>query len=333
MSSTAALQSAHSSSRWRELERHIAELCARTTVVGDPTAMARELSALVPDSGFREALVRGGWYRLGGVIDGAGKRIVSDIDQWAEAELAAHGGDFQALAESHAGEDLRSTRLIGKTHYWVATIGRGATEFLQVEIEEFQEVMGPPLFDGDELPSSIEELVDGCSASRPDRGEPIPLGIRFYSLRRVTDVAEFLERMRAQKPEPQAVHRFCEGWDNSSAGATSQFANHWILAVREHLDHHRQPILQAAPVPALNGVPPRFEGAFGVRGLALHQALQQFDRQAGYPMAWFFHMLTTKAVPHAVAAAVVEDMQSGFRYLPERDVDVIKGWLRRPYGF
>ena len=30
-------------------------------------------------------------------------------------------------------------------------------------------------------------------------------------------------------------------------------------------------------------------------------------------MVWFFHMLTTKAVPHAVATAVIEeDVQAGF---------------------
>jgi len=44
-------------------------------------------------------------------------------------------------------------------------------------------------------------------------------------------------------------------------------------------------------------------------------------------------MLTTKAVPHAVAAAVVEDMLSGFGYLPDRDIQVIKNWLYRSYGF
>jgi hypothetical protein len=30
---------------------------------------------------------------------------------------------------------------------------------------------------------------------------------------------------------------------------------------------------------------------------------------------------------------VVEDMQSGFAYLPERDLKVVKDWLYRPFGF
>lgn len=35
----------------------------------------------------------------------------------------------------------------------------------------------------------------------------------------------------------------------------------------------------------------------------------------------------------AVAQAVIEDVQSGFCYLPERDVKVLKDWMHRPYGF
>ena len=91
--------------------------------------------------------------------------------------------------------------------------------------------------------------------------------------------------------------------------------------------------MQATPVAALNGPAPRFAGVYGAKGLALNDALQSFDREVGYPMAWFFHMLTTKSVPQAVAYAVIDDVQDGFHYLPERDVAVIKRWLFRPFGF
>ena len=50
-------------------------------------------------------------------------------------------------------------------------------------------------------------------------------------------------------------------------------------------------------------------------------------------MAWFFHMLTTKRVPHAVASIVADDVQAGFNYLPDRDPAVVKDQLFRPYGF
>lgn len=52
-----------------------------------------------------------------------------------------------------------------------------------------------------------------------------------------------------------------------------------------------------------------------------------------YPMAWFFNMITSRSVPHALASAVIEDAQAGFNYLPDRDAEVVKAWLFRPYGF
>jgi hypothetical protein len=317
-------------SRSRELADAISEACVRIPVAAGPAALAREIALIAPELAFREVLARGGWYRLGGVVDSTGKHVSGDIEQWAATALASHGDDFAALADAYADSDLRATRVTGKTHYWIAATGNGAADFVQVEIEELQEMVCQPLFGGDEVPASIEELVDARSTGA---GKPMPLGIPFYALHRVTDAGEFLARMRAQKPEPQTIHRFIESWERSSAGGAAQFSNHWVLAVREHLDRYRQSILSATPVAAIVGAVPKFEGGFGARGLALAGALQRFDRQVGYPMAWFFHMLTTKAVPHAVAAVVVEDMQGGFAYLPERDVKIVKDWLFKPYGF
>jgi hypothetical protein len=317
-------------SRNRELADAISEACVRIPVSAGPAALGREIALAAPDLAFREVLARGGWYRIGGVVDSAGDRIATNIEQWAAKELALHGDDFHALVDAYAGSDLHATRLTGKTHFWIAETGKGAADFMQVEIEELQEVVCEPLFEGDEGATSIEELID---SRKVGQCKPTPLGIPFYALRRVTDAGEFFARIRAQKPEPQPIHRFMEAWEKSSAGNAAQFSNHWVLAVREHLDRYRQQILSATPVAAIVGSSPKFEGGFGARGLALAGALQRFDRQAGYPMAWFFHMLTTKAVPHAVAAVVVEDMQGGFAYLPDRDVQVIKNWLFRPYGF
>lgn len=318
------------SPQWQSLAPVIGQLCARIAVAAGPAALARELTTVMPHHCFRQVLSRGGWYRLGGVLDADGRRIADDIEYWAETALADHGGDLPALADFCAEQRLQATRLIGKTHYWVAASGPGAADFVQLEIEELQEMICPGMLTTAETPATLEELIDRREAG----AAPLqPTGTPFYSLRRITDAADFLGRMRQQKPEPQPVHRFLDAWSGSSAGATTQFANHWILALREYQDRYRQPILQATPVPALNGAAPRFDGHFGQRGLALSEALQRFDRQAGYPMAWFFHMLTTKTVPHAVAAIVVEDMQNGFAYLPERDLRIVKDWLYRAYGF
>jgi hypothetical protein len=313
-----------------ELNEALAEACVKVPVSQGPAVLARELARISPGHAFRQILSRGGWYRLGGVVDAAGSAVADNLEQWAANELAAYDDDMHAVADAHAGQGLRATRLNGKTHYWVATIGAGAADYLQVEIEEIQEVACHVLFGDGVLPGSIEELVD---PREPAGASQLPLGVPFYTLRRVVHIGDFLERMRAQKPEPQSIHRFVDAWEKCSAGNIVQFSQQWVVAVREHLDRYRQPIYNATPIVAVNGQSPKFESEFGARGLALNDALTRFDRQVGYPMAWFFHMLTTRNVPHAVAFAVVEDVQSGFHYLPERDVQVLKDWLHRPYGF
>ena len=317
--------------RLNDLEHAVVEMCVHVPVSTGAAGLTRELSHLMPLLGFREVLTRGGWYRLGGVVDVTGTHVTDDLGLWAETELAARGDDIHALVDDYAGSALRATRLMGKTHYLVACTGSLARDFLQIEIEELQEVVSHDLFTRDE-PASLEEIVD---PPRDETGNEaaLPLGAPFYALRRITDVAEFLKRMAAQKPEPQVVHRFFDAWEACSAGNATQFSNHWVVAVREYLDRYHQPIFQAMPVAAVNGLPPKFESTYGARGMALYAALQGFDRQAGYPMAWFFHMLTTKAVPHAVANTIIDDVQSGFSYLPERDVKVVRDWLHRPYGF
>jgi hypothetical protein len=318
---------------WSELSRKIGELCVRVPATAGPAVLARELATLAPELAFREVLARGGWYRLGGVVDGGGAHLADDLEQWAAGELAAHADDLDALHDAYAGRGLSATRLSGRTHYFVAACGAEADDFVQLEIEELQELVCHPLFAGEAPPASVEELVDPRSADIACTAAARPLGAPFLALRRLTPVRNFLDRMRAQNPEPQAIHRFVADWENSSAGAATQFSNHWVLALREHLDRYRQARLHATPVAALNGAPPKFAAAFGMQGLALRDALAHYDKAAGYPMAWFFHMLTTRAAPHALATAVIDDLQAGFHYLPDRDAAVIKEWLYRPYGF
>lgn len=320
------------SAQLEQLKLAVAELCLRVPVSAGASGLARELARIAPDLLFRDILTRGGWYRLGGVVDELDQHITDDLVPWVEAELAVRGDDLQLLVEAFAESGLKATRFVGKTHYLVASTGRLAADFIQIEIEELQEVVGHALFVGD-APGSLEELIDPPRKEGAGPSSARPLEAPFYALRRITDVDEFLKRLAAQKPEAQTVNRFFEAWQSSSAGNATLFSNHWVVAVREHLDRYRQTILQATPVAAVNGLPPKFESIYGARGLALHDALQRFDRQAGYPMAWFFHMLTTKTVPHAVANAVVDDVQAGFNYLPERDVKIVKDWLHRPYGF
>lgn len=310
----------------KSLAPAVVETCAQVPVSSGPGALVKALGQALPDWKFRHALSRGGWYRLGGIVDAAGQRITDNLETWVETALDERDGDIALLAEDFAGQKLFATRLVGQTHYLVAAAGDGSDDFLQLEIEDLQEMRAHQLFANE--PGTIEELVD----PRGGNDAPQAIGLPYYAFRRIQHVGAFLRRMLAQKPEPAGIHRMVADWSSSSAAHTSDFCNHWVIATREHLDRYHQPVFRAQPIATLAGEPPEFAAAPGSTGLKLHDALSHFDRGAGYPMAWYFHMLTSKAVPHWVAQTVVEDALAGFAYLPQRDVDVVRGWLHRPYS-
>ena len=113
----------------------------------------------LPGQPCRCALSRGGWYRPGGVVRASAERVADSLEAWAETQLAACGGDLEALFERHGGEVLIATRLSGRTHYFVAPCGPAPADFLQLEIEELHEVLDRRLF-GDEPPTDLQELID-----------------------------------------------------------------------------------------------------------------------------------------------------------------------------
>ncbi len=310
----------------KSLSPAIVETCTTVAVSNGPGALVKALGQALPDWKFRHTLSRGGWYRLGGVVDAQGQRISDNLESWVEAALDERDGDIGQLYDDYAGQTLYATRLVGQTHYLVSAVGDEADNFIQLEIEDLQEMRAHQLFSGEA--SSVEDLIDPRASLPPSQ----PLGLPRYVFRRLQHIGAFLQRMLAQKPEPAAVHRMLEDWSKSSAGAASAFHNHWIIATREHLDRYHQSVFRAQPIATLAGEPPEFEAEPGTSGLKLNQALSHFDHETGYPMAWYFHMLTTKAVPHWVAQSVVEDALSGFAYLPQRDVDVVRSWLHRPYA-
>lgn len=304
----------------------IVETCTKVPVSSGPGALVKALGAALPDWHFRHAINRGGWYRLGGVIDGAGQRVSDSLEGWVEEALDQRDGDIGRLIDDYADESLFATRLVGQTHYLVASVGDDTDDFLQLEIEDLQEMRVHRLFANE--PASLEEIVD----PRGGADTPVPTGLPAYQFRRLQHIGAFLRRMQAQKPEPAPIHRMIADWTASSASNASAYFNHWVIATREHLDRFQQAILRAQPIPARAGDPPEFGAEPGTSQLKLHEALSHFDRECGYPMAWYFHMLSTKAVPHWVAQSVVEDALAGFAYLPQKDVDVVRGWLHRPYA-
>jgi hypothetical protein len=65
-------------------------------------------------------------------------------------------------------------KVMGRTHYLTAITGQRAADFVQIEIEELQEIIHRPLWDPDWLP---DDLAD-CNRSAPlaiSEGTPRPI--------------------------------------------------------------------------------------------------------------------------------------------------------------
>lgn len=310
----------------KSLSPAVVEACAKMPVNVGPAGLVKALGSALPDWKFRHALGRGGWYRLGGIVDDNGQRVSDNLERWVEAALDERDGDISALLDDYANRTLYATRLVGQTHYLVAPAGSDSDDFLQLEIEDLQETRAHQLFAN--APATIEELVDPQAPGNV----PTPIGLPFYAFRRVQHMGAFLKRMLAQKPEPAPIHRMLNDWTASSAGTTTTYYNHWVIATREHLDRYHQPVFRAHPIPTRAGEPPAFSDPAGTKGLPLSTALGAFDREAGYPMAWYFNLVTGKGIPDWVPQTVVEDALAGFAYLPQKDVEVVRRWLHRPYA-
>ncbi|OYY75357.1 MAG: hypothetical protein B7Y40_00015 [Gammaproteobacteria bacterium 28-57-27] len=315
-------------------------LCRETPVSDQHALLLQALAELWPRWNFRHALTRGGWHRPGRVYDAQGDLLAEDAEAWIEQAWLDCGEESAAFCECYLERGLQLSRFEGRTHFFVAAYGKKAEQFIQLEIEELCELIDRPLLDPAHLPNELDELLEP-----PHHTQHTPrcvLGETRYRFRRVTDMAEFLARLRGQRPDAPPACRFVEEWNQSSSAAKALCA-HWVFALAEHLDRFKQPVLNARPLSLDAGEP--MDGVFATpstkpsgivdededEGLQRAEAIRTFDRQRGYSAAWYFHMLAGAGVPTALAARVGEDMARGLSYLPERDASLLAQWLDRPY--
>jgi hypothetical protein len=85
---------------WQETCKNLAPAlqaaCKQTPVSSAPAALVRQLEAAQPEWPFQYRFNRGGWYRLGGVVDGEGQRVSDNLEIWAEGALNAHDGNWKS---------------------------------------------------------------------------------------------------------------------------------------------------------------------------------------------------------------------------------------------
>ncbi len=304
------------------LELRLAELCASLSGPFDTSGLAAAVQGLLPDLEVRYAMARSGWHRLGGVVDLDGARIAQSIVDWAEAES---GGDIDDLMFKLVGQRYFATRLNGLTHYLVAPTGPEPQDFVQLEIEELQEVLDRCITDPDWFPDSIAEFVDPLDFPRL---EPEPVGAPRLVFRRLVRVPSLM----ASGDAGPKLRRFLADWERSSAGESDHFCDHWVLAIREYQGRDGEDHTSAKPVPAIRDPVSGLPSGEVARGAQLANQIHGFDRALGYPFAWYFHMLTDPKVSHRLAEAVHADLMGAYDYLPVRDLKVLRDWYAEPYG-
>lgn len=292
-------------------------------------ALLETVSRLISGCAFRHALERGGWYRPGGIIAADGAPVADALEAWAQSGLDACGGDFDELVERHADSGLLVTRHTGRTHYFVAACGPAPVDFLQLEVEELQEVLDRELIDIDRPPLDMQELLEPVA---PVLLDAQAVGAPHYRFRRLIDVRQIIARASVAEGRAAGLLRMIAEWTHSSAAARGHFSDHWIVGLREHQDRYRNPVLSVAPVSRHARKLKPFQWNAELSGVQMSAQLHAFDRAAGYSAAWYFHLVAGNFTPPGVAYAVARDIEAGFSYLPDTEVELVRSWVAAPYS-
>jgi hypothetical protein len=293
------------------------------------SALMATLTELLPGCEFRLALTQGGWYRPGGIVRPNGDRVTDDLERWADVELQLCGGDFNECMERHDSKGLLATRHAGRSHYFVGVYGSGAADFVQLEIEELQEVLDRLLVDPDNLPTDLAELTEPI---QPLKVDAQPVGRPYYRFRRLTDMRQVLARQGNPGDVRSPLSRFMAEWEQSQSGTRGHFSDHWVMGIREHQDRYRNTVLSATPIARQARKLKTFSWNIEAQGLSLADQIHAFDRVAGYPAAWYFHLVAGGLVPRTIAYAIKADLLSGGNYLSESSLRLLESWVVEPYG-
>ncbi|MBK8815104.1 MAG: hypothetical protein IPN42_06160 [Methylococcaceae bacterium] len=307
----------------------ITECCKKIIPGQTDDVLLEKLQTLIPNHIISLALEGDEWYKLGGVVDMDGNRIASDLIEWVERTYIECGQNLQTLIEHTLEQKLIATKQTGKTLYFVIQTGHSAEDFTLIEIDKTHEVSDRMLVDEKQPPEDLEEFIDPLY---PYCIESYSLGHSRYTYRRKTDVKLFMEVINQRHPDKHPVQRFMDDWNRSSAGMKSRMSDDWIIRPYRHIGRFGEQIVNVEIVNTHKNNLPHLEDFTGKKGTGLSNLLSRFDRQAGYPLAWFFYMVKGKLVSTHSAEAVYRDISNDFAYLPERDERILKDWIASPYN-
>ena len=309
--------------------QQLTKLCKQTLPGQDDDILLAKLQALNPEYPIRLAKTGDEWYRLGGIVDMEGNRIAGDLIEWTERTYIECGKNLQTLIDHAREQKLIATRQTGNTLHFVVQTGSKAEQFVQIDIDKTHEMSDRLLVNEHNPPEDLEEFIDPLE---PEYIETFCIGTSRYSYRRKTDVAIFMDEINKYHIQEHPVQRFMDDWNRSSALQKAVLSDDWIVRPFRHTGRFGEQQINIEIVNAQRKNVPQLDDISGKKGVPLHNLLTRFDRQAGYPFAWFFYMLKGKLVFAHCGVAVFKDISGDFSYLPERDVAVLKDWINTPYS-
>lgn len=307
----------------------ITECCKKIIPGQTDDFLLEKLQALIPNHTINLALEGDEWYKLGGVVDMDGKHVANDLIEWVERTYLECGQNLQTLIEHTLEQKLIATKQTGKTLYFVIQTGDSAEDFTLIEIDKTHEVSDRMLVDEKQPPEDLEEFIDPLN---PFCIESYSLGHSRYTYRRKTDVRLFMEVINQRNPDRHPVQRFMDDWNRSSAGQKATMSNDWIIRPYRHTGRFGEQIVNVEIINTHKNNLPHLEDFTGKKGNTLSNLLSRFDRQVGYPFAWFFYMAKGKLVSTHSAESVYRDISNDFAYLPERDERILRDWIAAPYN-
>ena len=279
---------------------------------------------------FQFVFTQEGWHRSGGVIRPDGSRVTKDLEAWAKTELQAFEDNMDKFLEYYAKDHLLVTRLLGKTHYFVASRSTEPMDFLQLEIEELQEVTDRHLVHPEKRPTHFIELVD------PITPHTLPfqtISRSYYRFRRVIDMRVIMAYLiKSSHGSTVPLQRFLDEWVKSHLGGfPHHFCHHWLINLYEHLNSDGQLTLSIFPFSLRHRRLRYFHWDIQARGMQLANQLNAFDRAAGDTFAWYFHWITGISIPQQVLSSVRQDLEEGYQYLAEPHRKILETWFKEPY--
>ena len=307
----------------------ITECCKKTIPGQTDELLLNKLQQLIPDFPLTLVFVGDEWYKLGGVVDMDGKRIANDLIEWVERTYLECGQNLHTLIDYSLEQKLIATKQTGKTLFFVVQTGDRAEDFTLIEIDKTHEVSDRMLVDELHPPEDLEEFIDPM---QPFCIESFCFGHSRYTYRRKTDVKLFMEVINERHPGEHPVQRFMDDWNRSSAGQKHRMSNDWIIRPYRYTGRFGEQIVNVELINTHVNHLPHLEDFAGKKGSALGNVLSRFDRQVGYPFAWFFYMLKGKLVSTHSAESVYRDLANDFAYLPQRDEAVVRDWIASPYN-